>query len=398
MLKAADALAGAGYRVRVVSTRHVDWATAADAEVRRSREGAWEWTVVDYTRRSGRRTSLQSALRLRLMRALAIGFGLRRVPLSLTARAYSRVHPELLRAALAGPADLFYGGTTGALAAVALAGRRARAPYALDLEDYHSAEQDDGPGSQVTHGLAEGVERVVLRDAAFLTASSAPIARAYAAKYAVSPVPIHNTFPLPAAAPDLSPGTAEGLRLYWFSQTIGPRRGLEDAARAMGLAGIPGELHLRGRATPGYLERLRRLVESVAPQLTIVHHEPAAPDAMVELCRGYDVGLALEQGHVTSRALCLTNKAFTYMLGGLAVALTDTPGQRPLGLELGQGAFLYAPGDAGALAAGLKRWSEDRALLACAKARSWQAARRRWHWEHPDERGALLRAVARALE
>jgi transketolase len=42
MLKAADALAEAGYRVRVVSVRHTQWATEADRDVRRRRTGAWE--------------------------------------------------------------------------------------------------------------------------------------------------------------------------------------------------------------------------------------------------------------------------------------------------------------------------------------------------------------------
>jgi glycosyltransferase involved in cell wall biosynthesis len=397
MLKAADALAGAGYRVRVVSTRYVDWATAADTEVRRVREGNWEWTVVDYHRRSGRRTSLWSGLRLHAAKALARGLGLGRCPLAVAARAYGRVHPELLRAALARPVDLFYGGTTGALAAVALAGRRARVPYALDLEDFHSAEQDDDPASRLAHGMAERIERAVLPGAAFLTAGSVAIASAYASKYGVCPIPINNTFPLPTATPDLTPSVGEGLRLYWFSQTIGPGRGLEDAVEAMGLADILGELHLRGLAIPDYLETLRELADDVAPELKIVCHEPAPPDSMVDLCRGYDVGLALEQEHVLNRALCLTNKAFTYMLGGLALVLTDTPGQRPLGLDVGEGAILYAPGDVPALAAGLKRWAEDKCILARARAAGWQAAQRRWHWEHPAERGALLGAVARAL-
>src|SRR5206468_8520292 len=54
MLKAADALAAAGHRVRVVSARYIDWAVAADLEVGRSRPGSWAWTMVDAGRRVGR--------------------------------------------------------------------------------------------------------------------------------------------------------------------------------------------------------------------------------------------------------------------------------------------------------------------------------------------------------
>jgi hypothetical protein len=114
---------------------------------------------------------------------------------------------------------------------------------------------------------------------------------------------------------------------------------------------------------------------------------------MIDLSRGYDCGLALEQTHILNRRICLTNKAFTYMLAGLGIVLTDTPGQRPIAEDLGRNAIVYVPGDVETLARGLKRWAEDRAALQAARRASWEAARRRWHWEHPLERGTLLGAV-----
>jgi glycosyltransferase involved in cell wall biosynthesis len=379
----------------VISTRHVAWATAADVSVRATR--SWDWTVVDYDRASKWATYLRTGVRQRAAQWLARGVGVHRCPMSVVVRAYSRVHSELLRAAAAAPADFYYGGTTGALAAAAAAGRRAGVPYALDLEDFHSAEQDDSAVARLAHGLAERIEQDVLRGAVFLTASSDAIAAAYARGYGVSPIPIHNTFPLPPAPPDFTPSNGNGLRLCWFSQTIGPRRGLEDAVHAMGRAGIPGELHVRGRAIPDYLHSLRSLAARQAPHLELVRHEPCAPDALLDLCRGYDVGLAAEPGFSENNRLALSNKAFTYILAGLAVALTDTPGQRLLAAELGEGALVYAPGDVEALARGLQRWAADTSCLTRAKRASWAAAERRWHWEHPKERGALLRAVARVV-
>jgi len=398
MLKAADALAGAGYRVRVVSVQHTGWATTADAAVRRARRDAWQWTVVNYDRRRAPSTYVRSGLRARAARALVDRVGPARASLALVVRAQSRAHAELVRAVLAEDADLIYGGTSGALAAVAEAGRRRGTPYALDLEDFHSAEQDEGPAGRLADLLAERVERSVLPGAAFLTASSPAIASAYAEKYGVHAIAIHNTFPLPLKAPDPAPSPGEGLRLYWFSQTIGPGRGLEDAVSAMGLGEIPGELHLRGRDVRDYVDGLTRRAQDAAPGLKIIQHEPAAPDAMIELCAGYDVGLTLEQGHVLNRALCLSNKALTYILAGLALAITDTPGQRPLAQALGAAALLYRPGDVRALAAGLGHWAYDKAALAHAKTGAWEIARQRWYWAHPEERGALLRAVVGVLD
>jgi glycosyltransferase involved in cell wall biosynthesis len=360
--------------------------------VRRSRR--WRWTELRFE--AGSRARLASGLRQRAALGVAALVGPGRAPLAVAARAFGRFHDELARAAAAEPADLYYGGTSGALAATAQAARRRRAPYALDLEDFHDGEYGLSPDGARLAALCARIERPLIARAAFLTAASSAIAAAYQAAYQRRPLAVHNTFPLgpPPATP---PAPARALRLYWFSQTIGPRRGLEDAVRAVGVAGIRAELHLRGRALPGYLESLRALAASAAPQLSLEAHPPLPPDELVASCRGFDVGLSLEQTEERHRALCLTNKALTYPLAGLALALTDTPGQRELARDLGDGALVAPPGDVATLGAGLRRWSEDPSLLARARAAARGAAERRWHWEHERERGALLGAVAGAL-
>jgi hypothetical protein len=78
------------------------------------------------------------------------------------------------------------------------------------------------------------------------------------------------------------------------------------------------------------------------------------------------------------------------------MVLTDTPGQRPLADDLGSDAIVYAPGEIERLADGLAQWAGDRRALARAKAASWEAARCRWHWEHPLERDQLLSAIEAA--
>jgi hypothetical protein len=78
------------------------------------------------------------------------------------------------------------------------------------------------------------------------------------------------------------------------------------------------------------------------------------------------------------------------------MVVTDTPGQRPLADDLGTDAIVYAPGEIERLADGLTRWAGDRRALARAKTASWEAARRRWHWEHPLERDQLLSAIEAA--
>jgi glycosyltransferase involved in cell wall biosynthesis len=239
--------------------------------------------------------------------------------------------------------------------------------------------------------------RDVARDAAFITAGSAAIADACAARFGARPIAVHNAFELPADAPRWNGRAGGPLRMYWFSQTIGPSRGLEDVVAAAGLVGRSCELHVRGVPAAGYLESLHALVTRLAPSLTLIHHLPIDPDVLVDTCRGFDVGLSPEQMGVPNQELALSNKSLTYPLAGLPVVITDTPGQRELARDLGAGAVCYRPGDVANLASGLARWFDDPEALRAAGAASWEAARRRWHWRHPAERGALVGAVARVV-
>jgi len=392
MLKAADALAGAGFDVRVVSTNHTPWAALTDRRVLATR--AWASTVVDYDRDTARVVQMVTGLRLRTARTLSAAFGSARVPMPVVIRAYSRIHDELVSAVAAEPADFVYGGTTGALAAVAESASRLRVPYGVDFEDLYSAEY--APDSGVTNVLAARIERQVIAGAAFCTAGSPMIADAYERAYSVRPIAVHNTFsltPLPAAGER----RVRPLRLYWFSQTLGPGRGLEDVVRGIGRMGGAVELHLRARAIPSYVDTLTSLQRDVAPNLHLVRHDPAAPDEMVRLAQPYDLGLACDEPIGLSRQYCLANKIFTYLAAGVPVVMSRTPAQARLETHLEGSAFGYDCGDVDGIARVLSRFVEDSSLLKQARCAARAAAEQRWHWEHPEDRGALLAAVAGAI-
>jgi len=394
MLKAADALSLAGYDVRVVATRHEPWATEADADVLARR--SWPVTIVDYRRRESPQVYWWNGVLHRVARGVVKAGGAERVPSAIVGPAFGRVHGALVTAILASPSDLIYGGTTGALAAIAEAGRRSHTPYALDLEDFHSGETS-GPEAPFIDALAARVERSVLGGAAFVTTSSEGIAAEYARVHRVEAAVIHNTFPLPSRSPDFGRADPSTLRLYWFSQTIGPGRGLEQAIAAIGRCGVAAELTLLGRPHGSFLDTLRAAAGQTAPQLRLAHRAPASPDSMIEVARGHDVGLALELGPPRNREICLPNKALTYILAGLSVLMADTEGQRALGRDLGRGAALVNPRDVDAVAAQLSAWASDPVALDCAKRTAWHCAARRWHFDHDAERGVLYRLVGEAL-
>jgi hypothetical protein len=391
MVKAADALHGAGYDVRVISTSGTPWAVAADRELKARR--GWRWEVIAHDRASAPLRWLSSGLRHRAAEIIAHR-ALHSAPHRIVVAAFSRMHAELVRAILREPCDFVYGGTSGALAAVAEAARRSGTPFALDIEDLHCSEHADTARGALRDELAARVMRDAVREARLVTAGSEAIGRACEERFGIRPLTINNVFPLPD--PPANDHDGGDLRLYWFSQTVGAGRGLEGVIAAAGRARLRAELHVRGMADGDYLTGLQAIAARIAPALRVVHHAPEHPDDLVAGCRAFDVGLAVEQRQPLNRALGLPNKALTYPLAGLAMVVTDTPGQRPLADDLGTDAIVYAPGEIERLADGLTRWAGDRRALARAKTASWEAARRRWHWEHPLERDQLLSAIEAA--
>jgi glycosyltransferase involved in cell wall biosynthesis len=394
MLKSADAFAGAGYDVRMIATWHEPWATVTDLDVRQRR--SWPVDVVNYRKGDSGATYWWTGAQHRAARAAVSALGTERPAMPIVARAFGRVHAALVRAVCAHPADLIYGGTTGALAAIAEAARRSRTPFGVDFEDLHSGETV-GPDAPVIDALATRVERDVIRDAAFVTTSSEEIADEYRRRYGLDSTVIHNTFSLPAKRPDFTRARPAVFRAYWFSQTIGPGRGIEEAVTALGRIGVAAELTLLGRAQEGYLDRIHALAGAAVAPIAVHHHIPVAPDAMIDFARGYDVGLSLDFGSPLNRQLCMTNKAFTYILAGVPVVMADTPGQHALGIDLGAGAALVPAGDVDALTTALACWANNPALLDAAKRAAWARAADRWHWEHEAERGRLLRLVEQVL-
>jgi len=77
----------------------------------------------------------------------------------------------------------------------------------------------------------------------------------------------------------------------------------------------------------------------------------------------------------------VTNKLFTYMLAGLAVAATDTRGQREIMREAPEAGFLYPAGQPRVLAESVKLLLANPVQLAHAKEAAWAAADRRFNWE-----------------
>ncbi len=331
LVKEADALSQAGHEVTVIAADYLSWARRAD---RAFESRAWRIAPpVRFGPDAPIDRRLLQFARHRLGRAMfRVGLRGQRV---LTAASHLAA-PDLAAAAAEIDADLYVAHYIAALPAAAMAARKRRARYAFDAEDFHLGEREPGSGQEQEQRLIQAVERSWLSGCAYVTAASPGIADAYAQSYDIPrPTVVLNLFPR-ALAPERA--TAKGsspLRpsLYWFSQTIGPNRGLEAAVRAIALARSRPYLFLRGAPAQGFISRLTALAEQegVADRLHILPPEP--PDAMARLAGEFDVGLAAESGHTANRRIALTNKMFTYLLAGIPTAASDIEAHRAIAEE-----------------------------------------------------------------
>jgi len=392
IVREAEALATAGHDVRVVAVRLRADQTALDGELTRDRR--WRLQTVNIERtREGRATWFRSGARQKIATALW-----RRLPSSayLAGMAYARTFSETIRLATAEPVDLIIAHTQPMLATAWYASRAAGCRWGFDCEDLLSEEFGEGIDDLHHQALVRFVERTFIPRADYVTVASPEFAPWLAEHYGVRHATFIANTPSLADAPDaLRPGFPEARRhlaLYWFSISIGPQRGVEDAVRALPLIDVPAELHLRGRMLPGYEHELRQLIASIGVADRVHIHPLAPPRDVLRAAAEYDIGLVLTQPCCENHELAVPNKVYAYMMSGLAVGATATRGHRSVldGLDVG---FEYAPGNAAEFAAGVNALVRDPSRLQRCRTEAFRLARTRFNWEADQSR--LVDVIAR---
>jgi glycosyltransferase involved in cell wall biosynthesis len=394
LVKEADALTEAGYEVVVIATDFSNSAREADATF-----GDRLWRVAASPQFGPAAPLLVRARELtrrHAARLLVRGLGLYNP--GIVRAAWHSSAPDLVVASKRIKADLYIAHLVAALPAAAIAGGLHGAPYAFDAEDFHLGDPPAGPEHEVDRRMTRSIESQYLPGCAYVTAASPGIANAYTQAYGLSPpTVVLNVFPRKDAprAP-ASKGTAEpGPSVYWFSQTIGPHRGLECAVRAIGRARSQPHLYLRGAPATGFLGELKRLAAEAGVSNRLHVLSPAAPSEMARLAASHDVGLVGETGHTLNRQIALTNKQFVYLLAGVPAIMSDVPAHRAFASQSGVATRLYPVDNADALAATLDALLCDEQALAAARAAAFALGQTRFNWD--IEKSILLERVERSL-
>jgi glycosyltransferase involved in cell wall biosynthesis len=391
LVKEADALHEVGYSVRVVTGDATPGVRPLDATIL----ARAPWPVVKVG--LGPRPFYLARRMRQVFARTAFDLGARADRVAVWAQ--STITGRLARAAEAAAADLYIGHCLEALPAAAWAARRYGAKLGFDAEDDHVGELDETPEKRSHIEVRRRIEAVYLSQCHHLTAASPGIARAYRDRYGVTMTPILNVFPLAQAPVNGSASRhrnrGDSLSVYWFSQTIGPGRGLEPFIQAMGKARGRLTLSLRGSDYLGYSAWLKTLAAE-ANVADAIHFLPSAPpDEMARLAACHDIGLASELMVPPNRAISLTNKIFVYLLAGIPVLMSNTPAQRELAVDLGEAARVVNLTDPDSVASVLGSLAHDTKALDAAKAAARRLALTRFNWN--IEKECFLQSVRDAI-
>jgi len=387
ILKEAAALSSAGHEVRVVAVKKLPEQSALEASA--AEGGGWRLQTIDIERTAaGRWNWFKTGARQKAALAAWRMVGRGRL---LAGLAYTRTFSETVRLITAERTDLVIAHAQPMLAPAWFAARRLGCRWGFDCEDILSEEYAD----RAHQALIRYAERTFIPEADYVTLASSEFSRWLADRYGVTDgVFVANVPSLEEAPEAVRPGYPDArpyLSLYWFSMSIGPMRGLEDAIRALPLIDVPVELHLRGRLLPGYERELRALAAAVNASDRLVVHDLVAPGDVVTAAADHDVGLVLSQPCCDNHEMWMPNKLYAYLMAGLAIAASATRGHRAaLAAAPGVG-FEYQPGNYTELAARLSLLAVDPHRLRACRDAAFRAARVRFNWE--TEQARLLDVI-----
>lgn len=310
--------------------------------------------------------------------------------------AYTRTFSETISRVISEPTDLVIAHTQPMLAPAFFAAEKLGCHWSFDFEDVLSEEYGEGIQKDSVHqGLVRYVERTFIPRARFVTTASGCFSNWIERNTGVRNATLVRNVPYQKEAPaQLCPGypvSRPHLSLYWFSQTIGPLRGIEDILQAIALANCPVELHLRGEVLPFYRETLQGWIQKLRLQQKVFIHGRIAPGELLAAASEHDLGLGLMQPCCLNHELAVPNKIYAYMMAGLGVLATTTQGHASVFQEAPGIGFLYNPGDVRSLAERLEFLSKNPSELLKCRTRAFELARNRFHWE--TERQTLLNLV-----
>ena len=383
LVKEADALANSGYEVTVLYSYWNQWGAELDKILLPSK--SWKAICIGGDPHQRPFAYLCSKLIFRASKIInRILKGGQFAELAIARNSFF-----LKRAAKQFEADIYIGHNLGALPATVMAAAVNKKPCGFDAEDFHRNEvsNDDRHPDVV---IKTYLENKYFPSLGYLSVSSPLIAAAYLKIFpGLAPRVILNVFPKGKDSSEPAKNGGGPVRLFWFSQTIGHGRGLEEVIEAMdALTPYPFELHLLGQPDHSFRDAYRQ-------KESIHFHAPIPSERIFFFASQFDIGLAVETGVPFNRDICLTNKIFTYIQSGLCVVASDTKAQSLFMSEYPGVGKVYTKRKPQELANILLHYHQHKDKLIEARRTALALAANELNWEL--ERGKFLGLVEQTL-
>ena len=306
------------------------------------------------------------------------------------AKGYVLYAQELIKAACAIKADLYIAHNLGALPAALKAAAKHKAASAFDAEDYHRGEYQE---QLLSYHMAIAIEDKYLPLVNYISTASPLIGEAYRSHYPNNDVTVINNVFNKLFLQPYTPVPSKSLKLFWFSQTAGPNRGLEIVVEAMKqLPDCNIELHILGNCSEEYRQQLSG---SANRSSSIKFLSPVALKDIFTIAKNYDVGLVSDIPYCLNRELCLTNKLFTYLLAGNCIVASDTKAQQQFLHQHPGIGVVYKSLDPRHLAVQLKHLYDNREYLSSCRKKAHELADTVMNWENESKK--LLSIVEKQL-
>lgn len=261
----------------------------------------------------------------------------------------------------------------------------------FDLEDWYAEDLlPQARKSRAVHLLQEA-ETAALNKGVFCVTTSQVMAQKLSDIYSGTlPKVIYNVFPSPAIAKTAT-SFSQPLKLFWFSQTIGEGRGLEQFIQLLRHIKPCMELHLLGSVSNAYRKTLSELMPG---QHNLYFHDTVPPHQLAQKIASFDIGLALELDTPQNRNYTITNKFFQYIQSGLPVIASETAGQQEA-FEKFRPGFMLSQQPTASEITQLNEWLNTPEALQIAKAKAI-AASKVYNWENESKK--LLNIIKTAFE
>ncbi len=284
-------------------------------------------------------------------------------------------------------ADIYIAHYLGALPAAIKAARKHNAKLVFDAEDFHRGEAPyfSRQIKQVTE-----TENRLFPYLHWLTTASPLISDAYGKLFPGLKVTTINNVFSKKNLQTLPSQNVDQLNIFWFSQIIGPNRGLEVIIKALNLVHKKNiHFHMLGNVkNPDYVKGLLSLARDPGK----IHFiPPVDPSGIFEVASQFDIGMAAEIPYCENRDICLTNKIFTYLMSGNCILASDTRAQKEFLDQYPGIGMIYTHNDEHSLAEKIEELYDKRELLLSCRRKALDLAESSMNWE--KESSALLNVV-----